>query len=156
MFWIFEELYWKCLWSLRETFDDTDAVRLQKKATVPYSATGVFVNYSLSAISMDIKNILNVDIMARLYHFIDDWCKYFGTPEVLEDDGTSNKIKGFQKVNRILKCLCTYSKVAKVLALRELLERALFRSDNILFGAVNTEHDDDCDKVLLKQNKKIS
>lgn len=55
----------------------------------------------------------------------------------------------------MLKRLCIFSKVAKVLALRELLERALFKSDNILFGAHNTEHDDTSEKVLLKQNKKI-
>ncbi|CAH1156206.1 unnamed protein product [Phaedon cochleariae] len=72
------------------------------------------------------------------------------------DDGTSKKLKGFQKVCQILKRLCTYSKVAKVLALRELLESALFRSDNVLFGANNIEHDYEMDKGLLKQNKKIN
>ncbi|KAJ8931709.1 hypothetical protein NQ314_015356 [Rhamnusium bicolor] len=73
-----------------------------------------------------------------------------------KDDGTSRKIRGFRKVCRMLKRLCTYSKVAKVLALRELLERALFRSDNILFEANNNEHDDASEKMLLKQNKKIN
>ncbi|KAG5897481.1 hypothetical protein JTB14_031106 [Gonioctena quinquepunctata] len=72
------------------------------------------------------------------------------------DDGTSSRVKGFKKVNQMLKRLCTYSMVAKVLALRELLERALFRKDNILFGAVNNEHDHESDKHLLKQNKKIN
>ncbi|XP_023025427.1 integrator complex subunit 5 omd [Leptinotarsa decemlineata] len=72
------------------------------------------------------------------------------------DDGTSRKLKGFKKVNRILRRLCTYSMVAKVLALRELLERALFRTDNVLFGANNNEHDHESEKSLLKQNKKIN
>ncbi|XP_044754363.1 integrator complex subunit 5 [Coccinella septempunctata] len=69
-----------------------------------------------------------------------------------------NKIRGFRKVCSILKRLCVFSKVAKVLALRELLERALFRSDNVLFGAVNTENytSENSKKLLLKQNKKIS
>lgn len=56
---------------------------------------------------------------------------------------------------RMLKRLCCYSKAARVLALRELLERALFRSDNILFGAHIIEQDGICEKVLIKQNKKI-
>ncbi|KAJ8941235.1 hypothetical protein NQ318_015667 [Aromia moschata] len=242
-------------WSLRETFEDTDAVRLQKKATVPYILQLVYLSSTLlSSICVDTKNTLKVEVIGRLYHFIEDWCKYFGTPEALEELittlilrcesggiqiihllldcilvtkirgsdqmkndiiekakeilqnvlyeidesirhnnpveimssfskeineinnmllspskvvyemagqlvvflGTSKKIKGFKKVNRILKRLCTYSKVAKVLALRELLERALFRNDNGLFGAVNNEHDDEDEKMLLKQNKKIN
>ncbi|XP_057653331.1 integrator complex subunit 5 isoform X1 [Diorhabda carinulata] len=73
-----------------------------------------------------------------------------------KDNGTASKLKGYKKVNNILKRLCLYSKVAKVLALRELLERALFRCDNILFGAKINEIDNDNEKMLLKQNKKIS
>lgn len=55
----------------------------------------------------------------------------------------------------MLKRICVYSKVAKVLALRELLERALFRSDNVLFGATGNVHHDGNEKNLLKQNKNI-
>lgn len=55
----------------------------------------------------------------------------------------------------MLKRLCCYSKAARVLALRELLERALFRSENILFGAHVTEQDGVSAKILIKQNKKI-
>lgn len=55
----------------------------------------------------------------------------------------------------MLKRLCCYSKVARVLALRELLERALFRSDNVLFGAHISDQDDVSEKVLIIQNKKI-
>ncbi|VEN53047.1 unnamed protein product [Callosobruchus maculatus] len=73
-----------------------------------------------------------------------------------KDEGTSNKLRGFKKVRQMLKRLCTYSKVARVLALRELLERALFRSDSVLFGAKNTEHGDASEKLLLKQNNKIN
>lgn len=74
------------------------------------------------------------------------------------DEGTFFKIKGYQKCARILKRLCNFSKVARVLALRELLERALFKSDNVLFGAINTQKysNEDCETILLKQNKKIS
>lgn len=42
-----------------------------------------------------------------------------------------------------------------MLALRELLERALFRSDNVMFGAKNTVVHDNSEKMLLKQNKNI-
>ncbi|XP_060525914.1 integrator complex subunit 5 [Cylas formicarius] len=72
------------------------------------------------------------------------------------EEGTSRKLKGFKKVCNIMKRLCTYSKVAKVLALRELLERALFRSDNVLFGAKNQVIHDGSEKLLLKQNKKFN
>ncbi|CAH0555830.1 unnamed protein product [Brassicogethes aeneus] len=73
-----------------------------------------------------------------------------------KEQGTSLKVQGFAKVCRILKRLCTYSKVAKVFVLRELLERALFRSDNNLFGGKSNGLHHDCEKVLLKQNKKIN
>ncbi|XP_072378563.1 integrator complex subunit 5 [Diabrotica undecimpunctata] len=73
-----------------------------------------------------------------------------------KDDGTALKLKGYKKANTMLKRLCTYSKVAKVLALRELLERALFRADNVLFGAKNNEMGNENEKYLLKQNKKIN
>ncbi|KAJ8920161.1 hypothetical protein NQ315_011822 [Exocentrus adspersus] len=72
-------------WSLRETFEDTDATRLQKKATVPYILQLMYLSSTLlAAICTDTKDILNVEIIGRLYHFIEDWCKYFGTPEALE------------------------------------------------------------------------
>lgn len=28
--------------------------------------------------------LVTVEVVGRLYHFIEDWCKYFGTPEALE------------------------------------------------------------------------
>ena len=72
------------------------------------------------------------------------------------EEGTSQKAKGFERINRLLRRLCTHSKVARVLALRELLERALFRKDNVLFGAKNNgTFDESSEKLLLKQNKKI-
>ncbi|KAK9890861.1 hypothetical protein WA026_012206 [Henosepilachna vigintioctopunctata] len=55
-------------------------------------------------------------------------------------EDSAAKIKGFKKVCSILKKLCTFSKVARVLALRELLERALFRSDNILLGQLTLKN----------------
>lgn len=72
-----------------------------------------------------------------------------------KDEGTSRKVKGFKKVSEILKRLCAYSKISQVMALRELLERALFRSDHVMFGARNNNHESDGEKMLLKQNKKI-
>ncbi|XP_066144042.1 integrator complex subunit 5 isoform X1 [Euwallacea fornicatus] len=71
-------------------------------------------------------------------------------------EGTTVKLSGCKKASQILKRLCIYSKVAKVLALRELLERALFRSDNVLFGAKNSVVHDSSEKMLLKQNKNIN
>lgn len=36
--------------------------------------------------------LVTVEIVGRLYHFIEDWCKYFGTPEALEVRRKNNKI----------------------------------------------------------------
>ncbi|ENN75427.1 hypothetical protein YQE_07978, partial [Dendroctonus ponderosae] len=71
-------------------------------------------------------------------------------------EGTSTKLRGCQRAGSILKRLCIYSKVAKVLALRELLEKALFCSEKVLFGAKNSTVHDSSEKMLLKQNKNIS
>lgn len=68
------------------------------------------------------------------------------------------KTKSLKRAKDMLRRLCIHSKVAKVFALRELLERSLFRSDNKLFGAeVNHFKNgiETTDTSLLKQNKKI-
>ncbi|XP_030761620.1 integrator complex subunit 5 [Sitophilus oryzae] len=98
-----------------------------------------------SSYSPPIRVILNLTQSAVNYFFA--CCR---------DEGTSTKFRGFKKSCNILKRLCIYSKVAKVLALRELLERALFKNDNVLFGAKNHSVHDDNEKMLLKQNKKIN
>lgn len=69
-------------------------------------------------------------------------------------DGAA-KMSGYKTVCNILKRLCIFSKVAKVLAFRELLERALFRKDDVLFGAKTSVVHDTSEKSLLKQNKNI-
>lgn len=72
------------------------------------------------------------------------------------ETATSAKSKGFERINRLLKLFCIHSKAARVLALRELLERALFCKDNILFGAKGEANfDRDSEKLLLKQNKNL-
>lgn len=57
----------------------------------------------------------------------------------------------------MLKRLCLHSKVAKALALRELLERSLFRNDSEHFGSKNSHRTFSIDgnTTLLKQNKSI-
>ncbi|KAL1494259.1 hypothetical protein ABEB36_009883 [Hypothenemus hampei] len=92
-----------------------------------------------------IRFILNLTQSAVNYFFI-----------CCASEGTVTKVQGCKKACSILKRLCIFSKVAKVLALRELLERALFRSDNVLFGAKNSVVHDISEKLLLKQNKKIN
>lgn len=57
----------------------------------------------------------------------------------------------------MLKRLCVHSKVARVLALREVLERCLFRKEKFLFGAKEEylNNNGQQQHVLLKQNKKM-
>lgn len=58
----------------------------------------------------------------------------------------------------MLKRLCVHSKVARVLALRELLERCLFRKERFLFGAkedFSNKNYGEQQHLLLKQNKKM-
>ncbi|XP_050314392.1 integrator complex subunit 5 [Anthonomus grandis grandis] len=99
-----------------------------------------------SSYNPPIRVILNLTQSAVNYFFA--CCREQGT--------SKSKLLGFKKAARILTRLCIFSKVAKVLALRELLERALFRDDNVLFGAKNSVVHDSSEKSLLKQNKKIN
>lgn len=63
---------------------------------------------------------------------------------------------GYTRSYNILKRLCLHSKAAKMLALRELLERSLFTKDKLLFGAKIESHTyfDSSAKLLLEQNRK--
>lgn len=68
-----------------------------------------------------------------------------------------SKEKHFRRIRDILKRLCIHSKVAKILALRELLEGCLFKKEKKLFGAKD-EHLNGIGEqqhLLLKQNKKM-
>lgn len=64
---------------------------------------------------------------------------------------------GFRRGKNLLRKLCLFSKVAKTLALKELLEKSLFSKDKYLFGCNNVDAltQELSDKLLLKQNKKI-
>lgn len=66
------------------------------------------------------------------------------------------KLMGYTRSYNILKRLCLHSKAAKMLALRELLERSLFTKDKLLFGAKIESHTyfDSSAKLLLEQNRK--
>ncbi|CAG9762733.1 unnamed protein product [Ceutorhynchus assimilis] len=97
-------------WSLIETFEDTDMSRLQKKATVPYILQLISLsNTLLWSICDETKNILSVEVIGNLHHFIDDWIKYFGTPEALEEHIISLIVQcrtgGLQIFDLLLKCV---------------------------------------------------
>ncbi|CAG9854734.1 unnamed protein product [Phyllotreta striolata] len=100
------------VWSLRETLEDTDLQRLQKKATVPYILQLVFLSPKLlSSLCKDIKSFLTIDAVCRLYYYVGDWYKYFGTPEALEEQVTTLilhcDIGGFEIINILLECILT-------------------------------------------------
>lgn len=63
----------------------------------------------------------------------------------------------FKRVQDILRRLCVHSKVAKIMAFRELLEKSLFRSENVLFGSKDVQSflNNDSEALLLKQNRKL-
>lgn len=67
------------------------------------------------------------------------------------------RISGFKQSRSILKKLCISSKVARNLALRQLLERALFSKDAVLFGAKPKQEEEpaESNKDLITENKKI-
>ncbi|XP_023310330.1 integrator complex subunit 5-like [Anoplophora glabripennis] len=120
-------------WSLRETFEDTDATRLQKKATVPYILQLMYLSSTLlSSICSDTKNILTVEVVGRLYHFIEDWCRYFGTPEALEELITTLILRSehgaVQIVNLLLNCIL----VEKVRGSDEMRNDIIEKSKDIL------------------------
>lgn len=66
------------------------------------------------------------------------------------------RLKGFEQVVEILKRLCIHSNIARIMALRELIERSLFSVCNTLFGAKpKAIRHENTEKMLLKQNKKL-
>lgn len=73
-----------------------------------------------------------------------------------ETDATT-QCKGFRRICFILQSLSTESKIARNLAIRSILDKALFGEEALLFGAIkDNNHFDDNDLPILKQNKKIS
>lgn len=73
-------------WSLSEDDYNDDLVKIQKKATVPFLLQLSYLSsVLLSSICSDIRKTISADIIAQLYGFTDDWCKYFGSSEALED-----------------------------------------------------------------------
>ncbi|XP_022918107.2 integrator complex subunit 5 [Onthophagus taurus] len=70
---------------------------------------------------------------------------------------TVARLKGFERTIEILKKLCTHSNIARILALRELLEKSLFSNCKSLFGSIVKHRiENEQEKLLLKQNKKLS
>lgn len=76
---------------------------------------------------------------------------------VCEEKDSTLKCKGFGRICLILQSLSTESRVARNLAVRSILEKALFGEEALLFGALKDNNNfDDNDLPILKQNKKIS
>ncbi|KAK5644511.1 hypothetical protein RI129_005811 [Pyrocoelia pectoralis] len=98
-------------WSLEPlAFTDPKEYKLQKKATVPFLLQLAYLSSTiLVAISKDIKKTLSLFVVAQLCRFIDDWCKYFGSPEALKEIIISLIIKcevgGVQIINIFLDCI---------------------------------------------------
>ncbi|KAK4875105.1 hypothetical protein RN001_011527 [Aquatica leii] len=98
-------------WSLQPlAFNDSEELKPQKKATVPFLLQLAYLSPTLlQAISKDIKETLPVTVIVQLCNFIDDWCKYFGSPEALKDFIVNLIIKcevgGVQIINILLDCI---------------------------------------------------
>ncbi|KAF7279142.1 hypothetical protein GWI33_007556 [Rhynchophorus ferrugineus] len=125
-------------WSLKETFDDSDSVRFQKKATVPYVLQLAFLSDTLlSSICKQTRNILSVEVIGKLYHFIDDWIKYFGTPEALEEHIISLILRCETEGIQILELILSCSQITKMKGCNDAIkmdirEKALELLENIL------------------------
>jgi integrator complex subunit 5 len=98
------------LWSISQDAQDPDATKLQKKATVPFILQLSFLSSTLfSSICNDMKHILSVEVICKLYPFVEDWCKYFGSNEILEDLLLTLILScdngGIQIINLLLDCI---------------------------------------------------
>ncbi|KAF2885662.1 hypothetical protein ILUMI_20513 [Ignelater luminosus] len=98
-------------WSLQPpSLQEAEDVKPQKKATVPFLLQLAYLSPTLLvAMCKDIKSILTLDVVIKLNNFIDDWCKYFGSPEALQDFIVNLIIKcdvgGVQIINILLDCI---------------------------------------------------
>ncbi|XP_035740370.1 integrator complex subunit 5-like [Vespa mandarinia] len=74
-------------WSLDENVNVDEDTRQQKLATVPFLLNLASLSPTLlKAITSDISQILNPDVIPRLALYASDWCKYFNNqPEALID-----------------------------------------------------------------------
>ncbi|GJQ75867.1 putative integrator complex subunit 5 N-terminus [Trypoxylus dichotomus] len=78
-----------------DKIQDNDAIGLQRKATIPFLLhLSNLSSTLLSTICSNIYHTIPLEVILQLYNFTDDWCKYFGSPEALQD----------LLVNLILKC----------------------------------------------------
>lgn len=63
-----------------------DPIKGQRKATVPFLLQLSNLSSTLlSSICTDIRRIISAEVVVQLYGFTDDWCKYFGSSEALEE-----------------------------------------------------------------------
>ncbi|KAI4461984.1 integrator complex subunit 5 [Holotrichia oblita] len=93
-----------------DTAQDNDAIRLQKKATIPFLLhLSNLSSTLLSTICTNIYHTIPLEVILQLYNFIDDWCKYFGSSEALEDLLVSLILKcekgASQIINLLLDCI---------------------------------------------------
>ncbi|KAF5276285.1 hypothetical protein FQA39_LY06634 [Lamprigera yunnana] len=82
----------------------------QKKATVPFLLQLAYLSPTLLlAISKNIRKTLPLNVIVQLCNLIDDWCKYFGSPELLKEFVVNLIIKcevgGVQIINILLDCI---------------------------------------------------
>ncbi|KAF5290000.1 hypothetical protein FQR65_LT11666 [Abscondita terminalis] len=98
-------------WGLQPLkFNDPEDYKPQKKASVPFLLQLAFLSPTLLlAISKDIRKTLSPTVIVQLSNFIDDWCKYFGSPEILKAFIVNLIIKceigGLQIINILLDCI---------------------------------------------------
>ncbi|XP_031350418.1 integrator complex subunit 5 isoform X1 [Photinus pyralis] len=98
-------------WSLKPLSPgDQEDCKLQKKATVPFLLQLAYLSPTiLVAISKDICETLTLSAVTQLCRFIDDWCKYFGSPDALKEIIINLIIKceigGVQIINIFLDCI---------------------------------------------------
>ncbi|KAL3269330.1 hypothetical protein HHI36_008402 [Cryptolaemus montrouzieri] len=59
-----------------------DPSKQHKKSTVPFILQLSFLSSTLlSSICSDLKEIITTDVIEKIYWFIEDWCRYFGSEE---------------------------------------------------------------------------
>ncbi|XP_065173710.1 integrator complex subunit 5 isoform X2 [Atheta coriaria] len=129
--------------------------------------TGIFRNKVLSAKCtdmlcevldlLDIPNANSSQMSVQVtLNYVHGAVNYFF--QCCNETDLMKRISGFKQSRSILKKLCISSKVARNLALRQLLERALFSKDAVLFGAKPKQEEEpaESNKDLITENKKIS
>ncbi|CAH0727969.1 unnamed protein product, partial [Brenthis ino] len=77
--------------------------------------------------------------------------KYFF--RCIHEKDIMTKLVGVQTASRLLRKLCLHSKLARAVALRELLETAMFREDKV-FGGQRGDRDAAPEEMLMHMNRK--